>query len=57
MMLLFGKKAKLLRSVEKLAIYNDKGIAWANHSETQVAEHRAALVAQLNQIVAEIGRT
>jgi hypothetical protein len=56
-MLLFGKKAKLLRSIEKLAIYNDKRIAWANHSETQVAERRAVLVAQLNQIVAEIGRT
>jgi hypothetical protein len=55
-MLPFGKKGKLCRDVEKLAIYNDKGIAWAGHSESQVAEHRAALMARIRRAVDELGR-
>lgn len=52
----FGKKAKLCRSVEKLAIYNDKGAAWAGHSDTEIAKHRAASVEKIRLLVEDIGR-
>ena len=56
-MLPFGKKANLCRAVEKLAIYNDKGIVWAKHSESQIAEHRASLVAKIRKAVDDLGRS
>jgi len=51
-----GKKAKLCRAVKNLAIYNDKGIAWAGHSEDQAAQSRATCVSEIQRLVAELGR-
>lgn len=52
----FGKKARLIRALERLAFYNDKGAAYARHSETQVHEERASRVARIWSLVELIGQ-
>ena len=52
----FGTKAKLLRLVEKLSFYNDKGIAYKKHSAEQVSEHRAACMERISLLSESIGK-
>jgi hypothetical protein len=52
--MLFGRKRKLYKALESLAIYNDKGIDWARHSVEQVQAHRAASVRQIVQLVGSL---
>jgi len=54
-MWLFSKRARLLRLVESLAIYNDKGVAWGNHTSHQADAVRAAKIAELKSIVEKLG--
>ena len=49
--MLFGRKRKLYKALESLAIYNDKGIDWARHSPGQVQAHRAASVQRVKELV------
>ena len=49
--MLFGRKRKLYKALESLAIYNDKGIEWARHSPKQVHVHRAASLRRVRELV------
>jgi len=55
-MWLFGKRAKLLRRLDALSIYNDKGISWSKHAPAQVEAERARRMASIEQLVSDIGR-
>jgi len=41
--------------VEKLAIYNDKGIAWSGHDAARAEVERSLLLAKVEQQIASIG--
>lgn len=49
------RKRKLIALVEKLAIYNDKGIAWSNHNEQQADVLRQELVSLIQQQIKKLG--
>ena len=53
--MLFGTKARLYKALDSLAIYNEKGIDWSRHSPEQIARHRQDYLAQINQLVTELG--
>jgi hypothetical protein len=50
----FGKRARLLRQLDSLAIYNDKGIAWARHSEHQTTVERERRIQLIKRAVAQL---
>ncbi|RYG98360.1 MAG: hypothetical protein EON58_07335 [Alphaproteobacteria bacterium] len=52
----FGVRSKLLRELDKLAFYNDKGIAYSRHNDSQVESERSARTARIQQLVAAIGQ-
>lgn len=54
-MWIFGPKAKLLRTLDKLATYNDKGIDWSRHAPEQVMIERAAYISKIKESVALLG--
>lgn len=54
-MWLFGAKARLVRALDKLATYNDKGIYWSKHEPEQVAAARAAYIAKVMSLAAQVG--
>lgn len=49
------RKRKLIALVEKLAIYNDKGIAWSNHNEQQADVVRQKLLSLIQQQIKKLG--
>ena len=51
----FGNRAKLIRLLNQLAFYNDKGISYARHSPAQVQAERASSMAKLRGLVATVG--
>ena len=51
----FGNRARLIRLLNHLAFYNDKGISYARHSPAQVQAERASGTAKLRELVATIG--
>ena len=51
----FGTKAKLVRALDSLAFYNDKGIAYARHSPEQVELDRTVRLAKIHDLVATLG--
>jgi len=54
-MWIFGKRSKLLRQLDRLAFYNDKGIAYARHNPAQVEAEQAISLAKIRALVAAIG--
>jgi hypothetical protein len=54
-MWLFGRIPKLIRALDSLAIYNDKGISWAKHSVDQVSMERSSRLAKVHSLVEAIG--
>ena len=54
-MWIFGKRSKLLRQLDRLAFYNDKGIAYARHNPAQVKAEQALGLAKIKDLVAAIG--
>ena len=56
-MWLFGKKPKLVRALDSLAIYNDKGIDWSRHTPEQTTAERSSRLAKIEALVATIGRS
>ncbi|MEO1203515.1 MAG: hypothetical protein AAFX10_12460 [Pseudomonadota bacterium] len=52
----FGKKTRLCRELGKLALFNDKGIAWFGYSDEQAAEARAEWMQDIVALVDAIGR-
>jgi len=52
----FGKRARLLRELDRLAFYNDKNIAYLKHDNAQAATERAARISSIEQLVLQIGR-
>ena len=51
----FSKPAKLLRLLDRLAFYNDKGISYARHTPYQVEVERASRLVKIKDLVAAIG--
>ena len=51
----FGAKARLLRALDALAFYNDKGIVYARHTESEAQAVRAAHLARIGALVAAVG--
>lgn len=49
------KRRRLVSLVERLAIYNDKGIAWSGHDPARAEVERSLLVAQIEQQISAIG--
>ena len=52
----FGNRQKLVRALDSLAIYNDKGIDWAKHSPNQTSVERSSRLAKIQSLVEAIGR-
>ena len=55
--MLFDTKSQLLRALDSVATYNDKGIAWSRHEPAQVQAERAAYVAKVEKLVATMGES
>jgi hypothetical protein len=53
--MLFGRKSKLYKALDTLAIYNDKGIAWSRHTPEQTRHMREDYVAEIDRLVEELG--
>ena len=51
----FGTRAKLVRAVDSLAFYNDKGSSYARHSLDQVELERAARTDKIRTLAANVG--
>ena len=51
----FGPRARLVRALEELAFYNDKGVAYARHDDASAAQARAARLAKIRALVAKVG--
>ena len=51
----FGKKARLVRAVEKLCLYNDKGAFWHNHAQSRIETERKNAVEKIRELAEEIG--
>jgi uncharacterized membrane protein len=49
------RKRKLIGLVEKLAIYNDKGISWRNHNTQQVEAERQRLISSILYQINKLG--
>ena len=52
----FSKKAKLCRELDKLAIFNDKGIAWFGYTDEEAIEARREWMEEIVALVDGIGR-
>ena len=55
--MLFDAKSQLLRALETLATYNDKGIAWSRHAPEQVDVERAKMLLKIQGLVATMGES
>jgi hypothetical protein len=55
MLMPFTARSRLLRAVKHLAIYNDKGISWSNHTQEQAQAERAMSIAKIKALVVEVG--
>ena len=53
----FGSRAKLVRALDSLAFYNDKGSSYAKHSPQQVQAERGARIARIRELVEQVGAT
>lgn len=51
------RKRKLIGLVEKLAIYNDKGIAWSGHNDKQVEVERQKLLKLIQLQISKLGES
>jgi len=51
----FGARARLVRALDSLAFYNDKGISYSRHSPAQVEVERAARLDRIRELVGSIG--
>jgi hypothetical protein len=51
----FSNKAKLVRAVRKLCIYNDKRAAWENHTQSQMHLERDKVVSEIKIIIGDVG--
>jgi hypothetical protein len=52
----FGKKHQLIRALDSLAIYNEKGIDWSRHTPEQTVAERLSRLAKIQVIAATLGR-
>lgn len=55
-MITWLKRRKLVALVERLALYNDKGIEWSKHEPARVEYERAKLIAEIEEQIASMGR-
>jgi len=51
----FSSKRKLIRAVDSLAIYNDKGIVWSRHTSDQCEVWRRERMQEIENLIAEVG--
>ncbi len=51
------RRRKLVALVEKLAIYNDKGIEWASHNEQQAESERKRLLSLIKHQINLLGES
>lgn len=51
----FSAKAKLIRRLDHLAFYNDKGVAYARHNEQMAKQERANRMREIDDLVQRIG--
>jgi hypothetical protein len=54
---MFDTKSQLLRALDKLATYNDKGIGWSRHAPEEVEAERAIMMAKIESFVARVGES
>lgn len=53
----FTPRSRLLSAVDRLALYNYKGIAWSKHTEEQAQAERAQVVAKIQTLVSKLGES
>ena len=53
----FGAKAKLVRSLDSLAFYNDKGSSYSRHSLEQVDAEQVAKLSKIRDLVKAVGES
>jgi hypothetical protein len=51
----FSSKRKLIRAVDSLAIYNDKGIAWSRHTPEQSEAQRRERMQKIESLISKVG--
>ena len=54
--LMFFDHWRLRHKVDHLSIYNDKGVAWAKHTDEEARVERERRVAEIRALVERIGR-
>jgi hypothetical protein len=51
----FSSKGKLIRALDSLAIYNDKGIAWWRHTPEQSEAQRCERMEKIENLISKVG--
>lgn len=51
----FSNKAKLIRALDDLAFYNDKGCEYAKHTRDQIEQEQSKKVDRIRKLIAKIG--
>lgn len=57
MVIPFTTRSRLLSAVDRLALYNDKGIAWSKHTKEQAQAERAQSIAKIQMLVSKLGES
>lgn len=57
MVIPFTARSRLLSAVDRLALYNDKGIAWSKHTEAEVQAKRTQDMEKIQALVSRLGES
>lgn len=55
MVIPFTTRSRLLSAVDRLALYNDKGIAWNKHTKERAQVERTQAMAKIELLVSKLG--
>ena len=53
----FSPRSRLLRALESLSLYNDKGIAWSRRTPDQAAAEREKRLKKINDLIRRVGKS
>ena len=57
MVIPFTARSRLLSAVDRLALYNDKGIAWRKHTEEEAQVERTQAIEKIQALVSRVGES
>lgn len=57
MLIPFTARYRLLAALDRLAVYNDKGVVWRKHSEAEAHAERVRALAVIQALVSKLGES